>query len=264
MRGVAAVSYAPTSASGRSSAAGTSKGRSSRTVRAGSRWAASVARCGASSSTRTSRSRTATSSRWDGTPASRTTRGTTRTCSRKDADRDRSLSRAVGGRVLLRRDAHPLRRARTAGAEGDARSWSGKRSSGPWTRSPPRRPARMYQEKVSATSSNRRDTRRSVRTSGSRRATSTGSATESGSRSTSDPISAARRQNKDRLAPGSLFTVEPGLYYPSRGIGIRIEDVVYARPDGTIREPDAGAVRPGGRPSVGRTSLRFPCREGAA
>jgi Xaa-Pro aminopeptidase len=41
-------------------------------------------------------------------------------------------------------------------------------------------------------------------------------------------------QNQDRIAPGSLFTVEPGLYYPSRGLGIRIEDVVYARPDGTF------------------------------
>ena len=41
-------------------------------------------------------------------------------------------------------------------------------------------------------------------------------------------------QNKDRLSPGALFTVEPGLYYPSRQIGIRIEDVVYVRPDGTF------------------------------
>jgi Xaa-Pro aminopeptidase len=40
--------------------------------------------------------------------------------------------------------------------------------------------------------------------------------------------------NKDRIEPGALFTVEPGLYYPSRGLGVRIEDVVYARPDGTI------------------------------
>lgn len=39
-------------------------------------------------------------------------------------------------------------------------------------------------------------------------------------------------QNVDRLSPGSLFTVEPGLYYPSRDLGVRIEDVVYARPDG--------------------------------
>jgi Xaa-Pro aminopeptidase len=40
--------------------------------------------------------------------------------------------------------------------------------------------------------------------------------------------------NKDRIEPGSLFTVEPGLYYPSRDLGIRIEDVVYLKPDGTV------------------------------
>jgi len=40
--------------------------------------------------------------------------------------------------------------------------------------------------------------------------------------------------NPDRLEPGSLFTIEPGLYYPSRGMGVRLEDVVYARPDGTF------------------------------
>lgn len=40
--------------------------------------------------------------------------------------------------------------------------------------------------------------------------------------------------NKDRIEAGSLFTVEPGLYYPSRGLGIRIEDVVYIKPDGTV------------------------------
>jgi len=40
--------------------------------------------------------------------------------------------------------------------------------------------------------------------------------------------------NPDRLEPGSLFTIEPGLYYPSRGLGVRLEDVVYARPDGTF------------------------------
>jgi len=40
--------------------------------------------------------------------------------------------------------------------------------------------------------------------------------------------------NKDRVEAGSLFTVEPGLYYPSRGLGIRIEDVVYIKPDGGV------------------------------
>jgi len=38
----------------------------------------------------------------------------------------------------------------------------------------------------------------------------------------------------DLILPGSLFTVEPGLYYPSRGLGVRIEDVVYAGPDGSF------------------------------
>jgi len=36
------------------------------------------------------------------------------------------------------------------------------------------------------------------------------------------------------LIPGSIFTSEPGLYYPSRGMGVRIEDTYYARPDGTF------------------------------
>ncbi len=40
--------------------------------------------------------------------------------------------------------------------------------------------------------------------------------------------------NPDPILPGSLFTVEPGLYYPSRGLGVRIEDVIHAREDGTF------------------------------
>lgn len=39
--------------------------------------------------------------------------------------------------------------------------------------------------------------------------------------------------NTDRLAPGSVVTVEPGLYYPDRGFGIRLEDTVCMLPDGT-------------------------------
>jgi Xaa-Pro aminopeptidase len=37
---------------------------------------------------------------------------------------------------------------------------------------------------------------------------------------------------EDILAPGSVVTIEPGLYYPERGMGCRIEDLVWVRPDG--------------------------------
>ena len=39
---------------------------------------------------------------------------------------------------------------------------------------------------------------------------------------------------KDVIAPGAVFTVEPGLYYPERGMGVRLEDTLWAAPDGTI------------------------------
>jgi Xaa-Pro aminopeptidase len=38
----------------------------------------------------------------------------------------------------------------------------------------------------------------------------------------------------DHLVPGAVFSVEPGLYYPSRGFGVRIEDTYYLAPDGTF------------------------------
>ena len=40
--------------------------------------------------------------------------------------------------------------------------------------------------------------------------------------------------NTQTLSPGMVVTVEPGLYYPSRGLGARIEDLVLAREDGTF------------------------------
>jgi len=40
--------------------------------------------------------------------------------------------------------------------------------------------------------------------------------------------------NTALLAPGHVVSVEPGLYYPSRGMGVRIEDLVAVRPDGSI------------------------------
>jgi len=38
----------------------------------------------------------------------------------------------------------------------------------------------------------------------------------------------------DRLTAGSVVTIEPGLYYPDKGMGIRIEDTVLVRPDGVM------------------------------
>jgi Xaa-Pro aminopeptidase len=38
--------------------------------------------------------------------------------------------------------------------------------------------------------------------------------------------------DKDILRRGSVVTIEPGLYYPERGLGMRIEDAVYMREDG--------------------------------
>ena len=40
--------------------------------------------------------------------------------------------------------------------------------------------------------------------------------------------------NEDILQPGSVITVEPGLYYPERGLGVRLENTVWVRPDGKL------------------------------
>ncbi len=37
--------------------------------------------------------------------------------------------------------------------------------------------------------------------------------------------------SKDILQTGEIITIEPGLYYPERGLGMRIEDAVYIRPE---------------------------------
>jgi Xaa-Pro aminopeptidase len=40
--------------------------------------------------------------------------------------------------------------------------------------------------------------------------------------------------DQDMLLPGAVVTVEPGLYYPDRGMGCRLEDAVVVLPDGNI------------------------------
>jgi Xaa-Pro aminopeptidase len=40
--------------------------------------------------------------------------------------------------------------------------------------------------------------------------------------------------HSDLLLPGSVVTIEPGLYYPEQGMGVRLEDTVWVRPDGRM------------------------------
>jgi Xaa-Pro aminopeptidase len=39
---------------------------------------------------------------------------------------------------------------------------------------------------------------------------------------------------EDRLASGVVVTIEPGLYYPELGMGVRLENSVWVRPDGVM------------------------------
>jgi Xaa-Pro aminopeptidase len=48
------------------------------------------------------------------------------------------------------------------------------------------------------------------------------------------PWSGTGATEKDILAPGSVVTIEPGLYYPSREMGCRLEDTVAVMPDGSF------------------------------
>ena len=48
------------------------------------------------------------------------------------------------------------------------------------------------------------------------------------------PFARLNGPNGDRLAAGSIMTIEPGLYYPERGLGVRLEDTYWVQPDGQI------------------------------
>jgi Xaa-Pro aminopeptidase len=47
-----------------------------------------------------------------------------------------------------------------------------------------------------------------------------------------NPFSGITATEKDFLRKGVVFTIEPGLYYPSKGMGVRIEDSMYLNPNG--------------------------------
>ncbi|MGE5124341.1 MAG: M24 family metallopeptidase [Acidobacteriaceae bacterium] len=48
------------------------------------------------------------------------------------------------------------------------------------------------------------------------------------------PTSWIKGDDTNRLVAGAVFTIEPGLYYPEKGMGVRLEDSYYMRPDGTV------------------------------
>jgi Xaa-Pro aminopeptidase len=48
------------------------------------------------------------------------------------------------------------------------------------------------------------------------------------------PWFGANATEADRLDPGVVTTIEPGLYYPEKGMGVRLEDTVWIRPDKNI------------------------------
>ncbi len=48
------------------------------------------------------------------------------------------------------------------------------------------------------------------------------------------PVFGQNATENDRLSAGVVVTIEPGLYYPERGMGVRLEDTVWVRPDGAM------------------------------
>ncbi len=50
------------------------------------------------------------------------------------------------------------------------------------------------------------------------------------------PVLSDYEGNTDTLEPGAVFTVEPGLYYPDKNFGIRIEDSLWLNPEAKMFE----------------------------
>ncbi len=51
-----------------------------------------------------------------------------------------------------------------------------------------------------------------------------------------EPFFTDQPSNHNMITPGQIFTCEPGLYYPDRGFGVRIEDVVWITPEGKVQD----------------------------
>jgi Xaa-Pro aminopeptidase len=49
-----------------------------------------------------------------------------------------------------------------------------------------------------------------------------------------EPSFRDQEHNTDLLKPGHVFTCEPGLYYPHKGFGVRIEDVLWIDAEGMV------------------------------
>jgi Xaa-Pro aminopeptidase len=48
------------------------------------------------------------------------------------------------------------------------------------------------------------------------------------------PYFSGADSNRDVIQPGAVFTIEPGLYYPDRKMGVRLENTLWMLPDGTM------------------------------
>jgi len=48
---------------------------------------------------------------------------------------------------------------------------------------------------------------------------------------------------KTPIAPGMVFTIEPGIYIPEENLGVRIEDTFLVRADGTLDCLSCGAPK---------------------
>ena len=48
------------------------------------------------------------------------------------------------------------------------------------------------------------------------------------------PTISFKDNNSYKIKKGMVFTIEPGLYYPNKGMGVRIEDMIIIHPDGKI------------------------------